>query len=81
MKIKDLQIELQRQKVRNDAYMLDGGLPSETYCLNKVNNECWEIFYSERGKKSGLQTYSSEDEACQAFLSLILRDNSTRNVG
>jgi hypothetical protein len=78
MTISELSIQLQKLQVRKDAYSLDGGLHSEAYCLNHQAG-CWEIYYSERGQKSGLQVFNSENDACQEFLNLIVHDKSIFN--
>lgn len=60
---------LKKEKVSPNSYSLNGGLPNEAYCLNKVNGT-WEVYYSERGRKTGLKTFDSEDEACNYFFQL-----------
>lgn len=50
--------------VPSNAYSLEGGLPSEAYCLNR-NGAAWEVYYSERGEKTGLRTFDNESEACE----------------
>ena len=75
MTIKELSIQLEKQGIRKDAYSLTGGLPSEAYCLNPQRNY-WEVYYSERGQKSGLQVFDSEKAACRAFMDLIMSDES-----
>ncbi|WP_461077248.1 hypothetical protein [Spirosoma flavus] len=46
-----------------DAYCLTGGLPHEAYCLNQTADG-WQVYYSERGSKTGLETFDTEREAC-----------------
>ena len=53
MNIEQLRNFLIINHVPDDLYSLDGGLPSEAYCINKVE-EGWEVYYSERGLKSQL---------------------------
>lgn len=60
----DLREKLQQEGIRPDAYCLNGGLPNESYCLNESNNQ-WEVYYSERGNKSGLKVFDNENDACQ----------------
>lgn len=33
----------------------------------------WRVFYEERGEKSFISEYASEDEACDAFLKTIMK--------
>lgn len=68
----ELQKRLQEEHIRNDAYCLDGGLPNEAFCLNK-NGKQWEVYYSERGGKSGLKIFNSEEEACSYFYNLLVK--------
>ena len=76
MIVKELLVQLENHGIRRDSYSLDGGLPSELYCLNH-QGERWEVYYSERGQKTGLQVFVSEEEACRVFLDLIMNDEST----
>lgn len=42
-----------------------GDHPDETLCLTRGANEgTWEVYYQERGKKEGLQTFDNEEAAC-----------------
>ena len=66
----DLKKILQQNNVPSDLYSLDGGFPSESYCMNKTS-DAWEVYYSERGIKSGLASFKSESEACEFFLQEI----------
>lgn len=66
----ELKQRLRQEKIRADAYNLNGGLPNEAYCLNENGNK-WEIYYSERGNKSGLKIFDNENDACQHFYQLI----------
>ena len=45
---------------------MKGGLPNEVYCLNTENGN-WVVYYSEKGKRSGLTVFKSESEACAYF--------------
>ena len=33
------------------------------FCINKI--ECWEVHYSERGIKTQLKQFDTENEACE----------------
>lgn len=52
--------------IPKDTYSLDGGLPNEAYCLSQ-NRDKWEVYYSERGRKSGTKLFTTENEACNYF--------------
>lgn len=62
----DLQQELVKRNISADMYSLDGGLPNEGYCLNQGANG-WEVYYSERGQKTGLKVFKTEAEAGDYF--------------
>jgi hypothetical protein len=66
----ELQECLNKMKVPQDFYSLNGGLPNEAYCIG-YNNGYWEVYYSERGNKTDLKKFKSEDEACMFFYSSI----------
>ncbi|RFB15388.1 hypothetical protein DZB84_13375 [Bacillus sp. HNG] len=57
--------------VPKDLFSLDGGLPNESLCLNNADG-IWEVYYSERGMKSQLQKFTSEEEACNYFYKNVL---------
>jgi hypothetical protein len=67
----DLKKLLLEEKINQDAYSLEGGLPNEAFCLDK-NFELWEVYYSERGIKSGLKKFDTENEACEYFYKLLI---------
>lgn len=71
MNKKKLQRELNSKKISLDMYSLDGGLPNEAYCLNKVGNK-WEVYYSERGLKTNLKTFDSEEKACDYIYRILV---------
>jgi hypothetical protein len=72
VKKQELQQKLIRSGVPDDMYRLNGGLPNEAYCLDKYNN-FWEVYYSEKGIKSGLRQFKSEEEACDYFYDQIIK--------
>jgi len=69
--IKGLESRLISENIRKDIYSLNGGFPNEAYCISQNNRE-WEVYYSERGNKSGLRIFQSEEEACQYFYDLLI---------
>ena len=74
MTLFDLYNELINAKVPSNMYSLDGGLPSERHCITKQNgSNNWEVYYSERGNKSSLKIFSSEDEACKYFYNWVIK--------
>jgi len=74
----ELKSKLDQAGVYPEAYSLDGGLPNEQYVLSREPDARWEVYYSERGQKSGLRSFDSESAACQFFLNLLLEDPTVR---
>jgi len=73
MKLNELEGKLLEMKISRDVYSLNGGLPNEAFCVNEENGT-WEVYYSERGNKSGRKVFDTEDEACDYFLTWIKRN-------
>jgi len=68
----DLRKMLDSGNIPKDTYSLEGGLPNEAYCLNQSGNQ-WEVYYSERGQKSGLKLFKTENEACDYFYNSLVQ--------
>lgn len=62
----ELRKRLITENIPRQEYSLDGGLPNEACCLAQ-NGSQWEVYYSERGKKTGLKVFDSEEAACDHF--------------
>jgi len=62
---------------RPDAYDLDGGTPSECYCLVRREDR-WVVSYSERGEINEIASFATEHEACAFFLDLMRSEPTTR---
>ena len=73
MRKHELKRKLMENSVPEDMYSLEGGLPNEAYVLNKKDS-LWEVYYSERGIKSGLRHFESEEQACDYIYELIIDD-------
>ncbi|NLK78583.1 MAG: hypothetical protein GX284_12950 [Clostridiales bacterium] len=72
MTIKELEQELEQIGVPKDLYsIMIGGLPNEKLCI--VREGKWQVYYSERGNKSGLKVFETETEACEFFLRKMKR--------
>ena len=70
MSIKELKELLMVKNVPQELYSLEGGLPCESYCIEKTEDK-WLLYYSERGVKETINYYDTEDEVVDAFLSEI----------
>lgn len=62
MKKCELKQKLLNKQIPKHFYNLNGGLPNEKFSLNE-NNGIWEVYYSERGNKTGLRTFEFEEDA------------------
>ena len=70
MTIIELERELLQLGISDDLYsIMTGGLPNEKLCI--VKEDKWQVYYSERGNKSGLKIF--ETEACEYFLRKLKR--------
>jgi hypothetical protein len=77
MNLLELESQLRMLRIRRDAYNLSGDAKSECYVLQKID-DCWQVFYSERGIESGVEEFSTEHEACEHLLDLLTNDPTTR---
>ena len=72
----ELEKKLDALSIRKDAYAWSG-MQNEQYVLAQENDK-WEVYYSERGSKTGLKEFANESSACDYMLSLLTNDKSTR---
>ena len=68
----ELQKKLIFENIGQDMYSLKGGVPNEAYCLTEVGGQR-EVYYSERGNKTGLKIFEAEEDACQYFYDWAIR--------
>lgn len=72
MTILELKSKLNESAVPKDLYsIMDGGLPNEQLCI--VKEDVWQVYYSERGRKSALKEFQTETEASEYFWEKIKR--------
>lgn len=67
MNKQELEETLLKYKVPKELYSLSGGLPSEAYCMERQTDK-WQVYYSERGIKTNIGYFESEEEACNCLL-------------
>ena len=70
MNIKELKELLIKKNIPLDLYSLEGGLPNESYCIEKIGNK-WHFYYSERGIKRTIAYFDNEEKAVDAFIAEI----------
>lgn len=67
MTIIELENALVQMGISDDLYsIMTGGLPNEKLCIVKADK--WQVYYSERGNRSGIKIFETETEACEYFL-------------
>jgi hypothetical protein len=74
MNRQDLEEKLILAKVPSHFYKLDEGFHNEAFCLYKKGS-LWQVYYSERGIKTDLKTFYSENEACNYLYDLVMGEN------
>lgn len=68
----ELEKELNKIGVSKELYsIMIGVFPNEKLCI--VKEELWQVYYSERGHKSGLKAFKTETEACEFFYGKMKR--------
>lgn len=72
MRIIELEKELKKIGIPDNLYsIMIGGLPNEKLCI--IKEDKWQVYYSERGSKTGLKIFNTETEACEYFLRKLKR--------
>lgn len=73
MNVQKLKSELNKLGVSKSCSILGQKYPNESYCL-MYENSLWIYYYSERGCRSNLKKFESEEEACEYLLEQVKRD-------
>lgn len=76
MKLLALQ-KLMESRFRRNSYSLPGESGDECYKLERERDK-WVVYYAERGLRTSLQYFDSEDMACNEFLRLVNNDPNAR---
>lgn len=80
MTIDELKRDLEKYSISNVLYaIMNKTLPNEKLCLTEEEGK-WEVYYSERGHKTGLKTFDTESEACEYFRRKINRYSARLNT-
>lgn len=80
--VAELKRRLEEAGVPTALYDLDVdgfSLPSERYCLRTEGAYRWITYYSERGGRTAEHVWLSENDACEYFLQVLLRENERRD--
>ncbi len=54
-------------------YSLSEGLQNESYCIEQMKG-CWAVYYSERGIRSSLELFDTEEDACLYLYKCVKRE-------
>lgn len=74
MNLTELESILENSNIPKHYYSLTGGLPSEALCIEQRNDGKWCTYYSERGLRTGLEEFETEEAACNYFYDMIRND-------
>ena len=79
MNVQALAEILRNEGFRESAYSLHAAFvqPDEALCLRNEDG-AWQVFYSERGLKTGQRDFPSEADACMYFLNQMRADPTTK---
>jgi hypothetical protein len=77
MNVYELEQTLRANNIHPEAVRFGSGLPDadEQYCIAREGSR-WEVYYAERGQKSNVKIFDSEDAACSYLLSILKQDAS-----
>ena len=70
MNISDIGHEMAILNIPSNAFSIGDPTQGESLCIGEKNG-CWEVFYYERGIKTGPRVFKEEHEACENFLFII----------
>lgn len=70
MNISDIAHEMAILSIPSNAFSIGDPTQDESLCIREKNGR-WEVFYYERGIKTGLRVFKEEHEACENFLFII----------
>lgn len=76
MNVDTLRSKLQAYEIPAESYSLEGGLPNEAYCIEHTEDQ-WQVYYSERGQKSHIQQFETENEACKTLFQLLVDEGKS----
>ena len=77
MNVAELQRRLTAEGIHPNHYSLFGGDRENSLCIEH-SHDGWHVYYAERGKRWDDRIFSDEEEACNYFLDIVLKDSTTR---
>jgi len=73
MTVAELKVRLRNEGISPDAYSIGGPLPKYEGLILEVSNDRWKIEHFERGIRRELETFSSEEKACERMYDLLMK--------
>ena len=71
MTAQELKIRLKLEGFRSDVYSINGPLPSYEGLILETSNGQWKIEHFERGVRRELESFASEQQACDRMYELL----------
>lgn len=71
MDIATLRVALDQLGIEPSRYSLHGGRPDQAYAIKREGKR-WIVYYCERGGRSDIERFATEDEACRRLLSRLM---------
>lgn len=69
----ELQVRLRAAGIRPESYSIGGPLPTYEGLILEHSDGAWRIEHFERGMREELESFSSEEQACERMYELLLR--------
>jgi len=73
MNLQELEARLRAAGYPESSYVTDGSLGAGECVGIEPTPGGWSVYYSERGRKSPLESFPDEDRACHRMLQLMQR--------
>ena len=74
MDLAELRSALAAEGIDPRSYSVDSARSDETYVLER-NGNVWDVYYFERGLRSGLRSFETEEQAARQLFSLLVGDD------
>ena len=75
----ELRRALEKAGVQAGWYSFESDGPGEIFRLEAATDAegpIWNVYYAERGQRSGVSTFRSEAQACQQLFARIVKDRA-----
>lgn len=75
MNLAELKSILENKCVPQEFYSLTGGLPADAFCIEQLADGKWRTYYGERGLRSHINDFETEEAACDFFYNWVRNDS------